>query len=619
MTSVKPRVPVLHWTRVAVIVVAGIVALLPLVGAPMPLAWLAAGLPGTLFIRASGIRLPLALTAASTLVFFAMIAVLTVTAVVPVDALLAQCLVFAVFAVVGSYLVAVRSESVGIRRPLITWRLSLTAVAPLVGSIVWIGVRLVSAWIPGSTQVAWATQNDAGNSLMFGRQIIIDGGVRLGVTENPVPFVASIIASMTLPGRPADGAVAAHDIFAFVTTWTLVIAALCLAVGLLCRQLLPEGTSASVSILGPALASLLPLSWMISGLSIEYGYINVAPTLLLLVGSLIAFFAARESPSIAFAVIVASGMLMMTSWSPLTLMPVLLAVATLGRHWRGLWDASVRTKALLAALLGLALVFALVFVLPTYGASKDAIESDVSFYPFRIRHLLVLGAVGGVLAIVLWWKRRDIDAMLALASIAVGGGAALAVFLYARRGEAQLWAYYPYKALWFLLMILLIVVVVYAVAVIADLAKRAWVGVLSLIAVGIGTIAYGAYANNVQGYVSMNAVERVLSGEVLVDNEGDAVWTRILDVADSEPHGLLWHTTDPNQGFINFWLIKLASPGFDNQELHVLAYMLDQANVSDLCRFAETTGPALTVITEDDEVAADIEVCGNPELVVDKR
>jgi hypothetical protein len=41
--------------------------------------------------------------------------------------------------------------------------------------------------------------------------------------------------------------------------------------------------------------------------------------------------------------------------------------------------------------------------------------------------------------------------------------------------------------------------------------------------------------------------------------------------------------------------------------------------VSDLCRFAEITGPALTVITDDDEVAADVEACGNPELVVEER
>lgn len=611
MSRVRTPLRTRSAIALAIVVVLGIG---PLLGAPMLLAVLAAGIPWAIAIASRGVRLPLASVAATTIVFFVLLAALIVSATLPIDALWALCIAFAVLGVAGG--LAIPASRVASWRPRrVTAGEVLTAVAPFAGAIVWLGARAVAALLPQGSSVAWATLNDAANSLMFGRQIIIDGGVRLGVTENPVPLVASIIAANTLPGRENSPAVATHDILAFVDTWSLLVAALCVAAGLLGRQLLRQA-SPVVAVLGPALLSILPLGWLITGLSFEYGYINVPPTLILLLGSLIAFFAAREAPALAFGTVAASGALMMTSWSPLTPMPALLAAALLFRQWRALLRSALWVKAALAALLLITLGFAVAFVLPTFGASKDAIESDVSFYPLRIRSLLVLLVAAGAFALLLAWRRRSADALIALAAIALGGGAAIGVFLYARRAEEQLWAYYSYKALWFLLMILLILATAYAVALIGDLARRWWAGVLALIAVGLGTVAYGAFANSVPYYGSMNAVQRIVSGTVLIDNEGDRVWDRILELADSEPHGILWKTTEPNRGFIDFWLIKLASPGFDDTELHAMAYLLDQSDVDDLCRFAELTGPDLQVITEDPALVDDVEECGNPGITV---
>lgn len=614
MTTVTP--PARIGRRARTLILLGVVVVLgaaPLLGAPMLLVIVVAGTPWVFALMTRGIRVPLATVASSALVFFLLLATLIVTAVTPFDPLWALSVVFVLLGCAGVLLIP--AEKLTPRWSRMPVRGVLAALAPLTGAAVWLGARALSAVLPQGSAVAWATLNDAANSVMFGRQILIDGGVRLGITENPVPLVASLIAANTLPGRESTDAVARHDVLAFVDTWSLLVAALCIAAGLLARQLLREA-SPVVVVLGTALVSTLPLSWLITGLSFEYGYVNVPPTLILLIGSLIAFFAARESPALAFATIVASGALMMTSWSPLTLMPALLAAAVLVLHWRALLRSATVVKIALGALLLLTLGFAAAFVLPTFGASKDAIESDVSFYPLRIRSLLVVLAVAGVLSLALGWKRKSIDAVVALAAIAVGGGAAIGVFLYARRAEQQLWAYYSYKALWFLLMILVILAAAYGVALIADLTRRWWVGLIALVGLGASTVAYGSFANSVPLYGSMNAVDRIVSGTVLIDNEGDEVWDQIFELADADPHAILWKTSEPNRGFIDFWLIKLASPGFDDIELHTMAYLLDQSDVDDLCRFAELTGPALNVVTEDPGIADDVAQCGNPDITV---
>lgn len=604
--------------RSLLVVLAAAVALTPLLGAPMPLAWGVAGATWFIVLRQREVGSPFAIVAAGTLVFFAMLVVLIATAMLRIDALAALAASYAVIAAAGAWMATRRRHAVPTSWPRPGVPSVLIVLAPFTGAAAWLASRLVASAMPVGSSVAWATLNDAANSLMFGRQIIIDDGIRLGITENPVPFVASIIASMTMPGRAdstSDG-VASHDVLAFVSTWSLLIAALCVAVGLLARQMLRDA-SRTMRVLGPAVASLLPLSWMISGLSFEYGYINVPPTLILLVGSLVAYFASRQAPVLAFAVIVASGAMMMTSWSPLTLMPAFLAMLVLVRHARRLWSAPMVVRLSLTALVLFVLILAIAVVLPTFNASRDAIVSDVSFYPFRLRHLIVLLVVVSALAAVLWWKRGRADAMLAFVAIAVGGGSAIGVFLYARRNEAELWAYYSYKALWFLLMILLILAVVYAIAAIGDLTKRAWISASALGMVGVCTIAYGSFANHVPEYGAMNAIERVVTGTVLVDNAGDRAWDTILELADSDPHAILWNSSDPNEVFIDFWLIKLASPGFDDSELHVLAYVFDRTDVADLCRFAELTGPALRVITADEDLVGAIEQCGNPDLIVE--
>lgn len=599
--------------RILLAVAVALMAMAPLMGAPMIVPWVVTGLTWMLLLRVRGVAAAMSFCTTVIGVLFALVLTLIATAVVPIPAMLALCVVHATLGVLGALGMPDLSPVSAWMREL-TLRQVLVTIAPFTGAAVWIGVRLASIALPQATEVAWATLNDGANSLLFGRQVIIDGGVRLGEGENPVPLAAAIVAAATMPGRP-DSASAAHDIHAFVSAWSLLIVVLCIATGLFCRALLRDSRSA-VAVVGPAVASLLPLSWLVSGLTLEYGYINVAPTVFLLVSAVLAFLTSRTHPALSFVVVVTAGMLVMISWSPLTLIPALLALAILIREWSALWRSTAVLKSVVVAVVVLALVFALVFVLPTFNASREAIESDVSFYPFRVRHLIVLFIAATVTAGGLWWTRRNIAPAIAVAAVSVGGGTAVGIFLYARRGLASLWAYYPYKALWFLMMMLLILAVVFALVLVADLTRRVWVSLASTALIGAGTVAFGAWANTVPGYGSMNAVQRVLSGAVLVDDAGDAVWTRIIELADGEPRGILWRSGDPNEAFISFWSVKLASPGFDDLELHVLAYTIDTSDVDDLCRFAEIVGPDLKVVTADGGLVAEVEKCANPDLIV---
>jgi hypothetical protein len=591
--------------------VVALVALAPLLGAPMLLSGLAAGLAWFPNLRSRSISFAMAFTTIVTGVLFSLLLVLVVTALVPVPPLAALCGFYALAAAAGILTTADRTV-LFVPKPSAGGL--LVVVAPFAGAAVWLAVRALSAFVPNATEIAWATINDGANSLLFGRQVIIDGGIRLGPGENPVPLTAAIVAAATMPGR-SPAATAEHDVLAFVGAWSLLIVLVCISVGLLCQSLIQAGRR-TVRILGPALTSLLPLSWIIGGLTIEYGYINVAPTLMLLAFATIAFVLAHRHAPMSLIVIVVVGMLLMTSWSPLTLIPVFLAAILIIRERSALWIARPSMKVAMVVTVLLAVVFAVAFVLPTFNASREAIESDVSFYPFRVRHVVVVLAAATILAVVLWWRRKDPVPLLALFAVAAGGGAAVAVFLYARRGEATLWAYYPYKALWFLLIMVLVLTTVFAVAVIGEFVHRAWAVIASMVLAGAATVAFGSWANTVPGYGSMNVVQRVLSGMILAENAGDSTWDRIFDLADDEPRGILWRSGDPNESFIDFWLVKLASPGFDDLELHVLAYTIDTSDVDDLCRFAEIVGPELQVETQDPALPHEVAACENPGLTV---
>jgi hypothetical protein len=593
---------------------AGLIALSPFFGAPMPFAWLAVAVPWAVYLRRRRISAALILSTIVCGLLFVLLAALVLTAVTHLPALLTMCIVFALIAACGGALIPPGALA-GLRT--LTANRVLTIAAPLTGTVVWLGVRLASLWVPGASTTAWATLNDGANSLLFGRQILIDGGIRLGVGENPVPLPAAIIAAMTMPGRP-ESSFAAHDVYAYIDAWTLIVAVLCVAIGLLCLTLVRRSATL-LSLLGPALASLLPLSWIIGGLTLEYGYINVAPTLLLLVAAVIATVEAERTPALSLSVIIMAGMLIMTCWSPLTLIPALLAMVVLVRERIALLRLGAPVKIVIVVLMLLALVFALLFVLPTFNASREAIESNVSFYPFRLRSLAVVAVLALVFGGLLSWRRRDSAPLFALLAVLVGGCTAVGVFLYTRRGLPSLWAYYPYKALWFVLIMTLILAVVFAIAALSELTPRTWAAAVGVVAVGAGTVVFGAWSNTVPGYASMNMPTRILSGSLLVDKAGDAAWTRILHLADEKPRGILWRSGDPNESFIDFWTVKLASPGFDNLELHVLAYNIDPRTTRDLCRFAEIVGPALQVETADAALVDEVAACHNPKITVEVK
>src|SRR5690606_3190718 len=127
-------------------------ALTPLLGAPMMLAWLAAGIPWVLVLSSRGIRLPLGVVVATAMVFFLLLATLILTALLPVDPLWALSLVFAALGAVGAALTP--EESLRLRRERITTGGVLIAIAPFTGAVVWLGARLLSVLLPQGSAVA---------------------------------------------------------------------------------------------------------------------------------------------------------------------------------------------------------------------------------------------------------------------------------------------------------------------------------------------------------------------------------------------------------------------------------------------------------------------------------
>lgn len=529
--------------------------------------------------------------------------------VIGIDPLIALIAVFVVAGLGGA--AAWWSRTVPLRVA-IPRRIVFQGLAASVGAIIWSGALLLTRVLPGASSFAWALLNDAANSLAFTRQIFIDGGVRLGPEENPVPLVAALVAAWALPGRHSTEAadIARHDVLAFAGTWSALIPFMCVLTGMLALRLMRRRTGI-VPVAGAALASLLPLTWFIGGLPMEQGYLNIPLGLTIVTIAALGYFGSRAHPAGGLALVAICGTLMLATWSPLVLIVLAYGVVILIRDWRTLIALRGARLALVIVAVAQAAVYAVFATLPTFAVSQEAVLAPIPVYPLRVRVFIVAAAIGILLGIGLWFTRRHGDALYGVLAVVLGGGAAVALFLFLRRGEEEIWGYYPYKAMWLVVAALVIVVFCLAIALVSDIARRWPWALAGFVVLAVATHFLLGAANSIRDYGSMNPLARVLTGTVFVDNEADAMMERVFAFSDPANPGLLWRSGDLNERRIDFWVVKLASPGFDDLEMHQLAYGLDFQDVDQLCRLTEILGPGVTIQTADPELSGQVEdECG---------
>jgi hypothetical protein len=490
----------------------------------------------------------LAVPAVVTTMVLAIILTLLMTPALPVNLGIVVLVELALGAALG--LRAVR-RSGPVSRAGASAALSLWLPATL-GAGVWLVVRLLSLVLPDASTLAWAMEGDTANNLFFARQIADDNGVVLGPDANPVPIVASSLAvPLALERLPTSGDLdLGIELGVFAWTWTAVIALCCIAMGAVAASLVDARRTVlhgSVAALG----SLLPLTWFVSELPIDFGYLNAHFALSLLLASWLVFLCGDRAPVPAVAVLVGVAILMLLTWTPVVLVPVALGLVTAVRHRTVLLRARRWGLAVPVAACVLFLALAAALTLPTLLAQTDSLVAGGHGYPDTWMLSLVLVATT-LLGAARLRGRHALPVFAGVVALVVASYLAAASTLYIARDLFTPWtAYYPAKLAWLICALLLPVGASIVAAVLTTSFRR--IGALVAAAVVAGSVVLAAVmpVPRAPDYAAMQPLERILTGAVW--HTGDRAADIIVALSRDDATALLWNSGSADETIINFW------------------------------------------------------------------
>lgn len=477
-------------------------------------------------------------------------------------------------------------------------------VGAAAGGVLWACVMSVAAVIPGGVRYAWVMLGDSANNVLFAREAIYRNGLAVGPQENPVPLPSAVLALGIAPGRASIDVqdLLRHDIAAFALTWGSLIALSCVAVGVIAATIARlSGTSSALTSVIAVAASLLPLSWFVTGYPIEFGFYNTHLAILIMVAAFLVFLDAERRPAVAFAAQSVAATLMLAVWSPLVLMPGFLALVIVARAHRRLFAARGVHGVVLVAAVGQLIVYGLAIVLPGLLALADFLLAPGGVFAFPKLMLFGFAGLTVFAASVLFWRRSGL-AWMGFVAIAAASVIGLGVLLFITRNQENPWSYYPLKFSWLATVMLLVLLCGLLPAVAARITRgsaRLW-RLVALSGAAAGIVGFLLIAPTFGvGYSAKNPALRLVSGDVLGD--GDQVAERVFALADPQQSAFLWRTKDPFEGSMNFWVLQMWSDSMsENLELKYAAYGLyDATDPLELCRIVDLMGGGTVVYTAD--------------------
>jgi hypothetical protein len=519
------------------------------VGAPLLLALFAvAAAPWVLVLRARYGHL-IAIPATAGGAVLALLAVFVISHLLRANYMLVAGIGSVLAAGIGAYL-ATRTPNV-LRRPS---RYSVALWCPaLLGGLVWIGTVVAAQFLPGASRFGWAMNGDALNNLYYASVISHDHGIALGAAENPVPLPAALIAVASGAGSPSSpGASAAleHELSAFTLVWVILLALTCLGIGVVIASLIPRTSLHSVALVS-GLSSLLPLTWFVAGLTIQWGYFNVSVLLPILLGAWLIYLGSDRHPVAALAALLVLSTVILAVWTPLVLLIAALGTALVIRRRESF--RRLRGAPLAGVIVGFALALAFIGVatIPTLASQAIALAASGSGYLgfpnlwWPVPLILVLVVVTLLLA------RRRTSAPVVSGGSAVIVGAALATGLVlAFAGSNGFDAYYPKKLAWILIVLFGAIALSFVFAAITGRVRNSLLAVIVVLALFAATVLPpGTWPELLQ----RQPIARI-TGDY-VRHEGESTVREIFALANSAHPTILWQSGDPDEPIINEWLL----------------------------------------------------------------
>lgn len=516
------------------------------------LAMLAAGLPWVIVASVRlGLRLAVPLVGGTAL--FALMVLLLATRYTGWPPVQSVLLISAVVGVAGVAVAVWRRST--LRRPaartLALWLGSLT------GAVAWLVTLALTRVVPGASTFSWVMNGDGANNIhealgyYWANGIIVEG-------SSPVLLIRSLLMISLSSGR-ADGQPLsvdlAHDLIALQTTWLLGLGATAIALGVLAGSLL-RSSRVLPTLLASVTGSLLTMTWFVTGLPIEYGYLNSMVALPILIGCWLAFTQLRRAPGVVIGTLLGLTVLVLASWSALLVFPLALLVAAVVLERRRLLRLGLVPLIAIAVAGAAAAGWFLLTISDRLASQLEVLATAGHGVPSLAAIAIALGVITIVLARV-----TRLDGVLFAGTVAIAAATLVGIItlaLAAPNAPDPLATYYSAKFAW--MASVLGVGLLLAVA-LAALAPR----LLAVVAFGVASILILSLgpAPVRQHYRVLPPAARILAGDVWAD--GNHSVDVILDTVTYDERHLLWNSGEPDEAYINFWLLDFegAAPGED--------------------------------------------------------
>jgi hypothetical protein len=248
------------------------------------------------------------------------------------------------------------------------------------------------------------------------------------------------------------------------------------------------------------------------------------------------------------------GFVLMAVWTPLIVFPASLIVALGWRNWSSLRVAKARPAIIIGAAMMLPLAYFVFVSLPSLLGNGEALTTGGHGFPFTGWVLLAALVIALVFAVAL--RPLEGPPLEGLMFMGVAALAGYGFLLYATFEPADPWlSYYPTKFLWMLTVVFsavaLSLVLRYIVERVKhDRARVAAVAAATAVAVLLGTLGPAPTRDH---YVVEQPVLRVLAGHTW--NTGESSVNVILAANKESGTVVLWNSGDPDEAFINFWVL----------------------------------------------------------------
>ena len=536
-----------------------------IVGAPLLLALFAASaFPWLLVFRARFGQL-IAVPATAGGALFLLLAVLSISHLIGANYMVALIIASVVFGAGGAIIAARTPDS--LRRP---GRYAVALWCPaLLGAVIWIVTGVASQVLPGTSRFGWVMNGDALNNLGFVDVLVRDNGVALDQSTYSVPLSIALIATGLGSGSPASGSASAvleHHLAAFTMVWVLMLAVLCVAVGVVCASVVPRHHLRTVATIS-ALGSLLPLTWFVAGLSVQWGYFNVDVVLPIALAAWLTYLNSNAHPFVALICLVGFAILAISAWTPVALFIVALGIALVIRHAGNLRRIPARYLAVLVAAIVITLVFVFAFVnFSSVFRPNGELNATGAGYTGFVNLWWAVPIVAGLLLVITIpvSRRTTLPVTSGAISLLVAGVLTSGLLAYLASGSGELFSgYYPKKFAWILLVLL---GAIFLSFLLGEFASQIRLGLLATIVVVALFAAVILPPGTWPEVVQRQPVVRILGD--YVRHDGESTVREILKLTTEKHPTVLWQSGDPDEPIVNEWLL-LAHGGLasGNQKL----------------------------------------------------